>query len=256
MKIVIVGSGNVGTVLCRAIKNAGHEIVQVVSRKLEHAAALASVHGTKAGLLTDAEFMAADLYILALNDAPLINPEKFIALKNKFVVHTAGSVSMNVLKNLTPVYGILYPLQTMSKVTGHVPEMPLLVEADSPETLQNLVDFAKTISNTVIPSTESERMHYHIAAVFAGNFTNHMYAIAENYCNHEKIDFKNLIPLIKEITSRLDHFSPREVQTGPAVREDIITINKHLQALSSHTDPKYLYLKLSESILKLHEKRL
>ncbi len=256
MKIVIVGSGNVATVLCKAIKNAGHEIAQIVSRNLEHAAKLASVYHVKTGLLTDREFVEADIYILALNDAGLVNPEKFSALKNKFVVHTAGSVSMNVLKTITGAYGILYPLQTLSKVADTVPEMPLIVEANSTETLYRLTEFAKTISQNVIHCTEGERLHYHIAAVFAGNFTNHMYAIAESYCDKEKVEFKNLIPLIKEITSRLDRFSPQQVQTGPAIREDILTINKHLQTLSSHADIKYLYLKLSESILKLHEKKL
>jgi len=71
----------------------------------------------------------------------------------------------------------------------------------------------------------------------------------------EKINFKNLLPLINEVTTRVNLNSPHTVQTGPAIREDIATLNLHLQTLSAHPDLKYLYLKLSESILKMHEKK-
>ncbi len=78
--------------------------------------------------------------------------------------------------------------------------------------------------------------------------------MAESFCEKERIDFKILLPLINEVSYKVNHFSPHEVQTGPAIREDIVTLNRHLQTLSPHTDLKYIYLKLSESILKLHQK--
>ena len=254
MKVVIVGSGNVATVLSSLIEKAGHEIVQVVSRNKDHAAHVASRYNADAALLNAVEFARADIYIIVLNDAALESIEKISALKNKFVVHTAGSVSKDVFKNISSTYGVLYPLQTLSKLTKQIPEMPFLVEGNNKETLHQVIGFARTLSDKVIPVSEIERLHYHIAAVFAGNFTNHMYALAENFCEKEKIDFKNLLPLINEVTLKVNSNSPHDVQTGPAMREDIFTINRHLQALSSHPDIKYLYLKLSESILKFHEK--
>ncbi len=254
MKVVIIGSGNVATVLSGMIHKAGHEIVQIVSRKAAHAKALALKYGVEGIELTEPKFADADIYIIALNDAALESIEKIKALKSKFIVHTAGSVSKDVLKNLSSEYGVLYPLQSLSNVTHEIPEVPFLIEGSSEEITQRISAFAGTLSTKVIPVTESDRLHYHVAAVFAGNFTNHLYAIAENFCDKERIDFKNLLPMIKEITSRLDNNSPRDVQTGPAVREDIFTINRHLQALSPHPDIKYLYLKLTESVLKLYEK--
>ena len=255
MKVVLIGSGNVATVFGKLIHNAGHEILQVVSRNIDHANSLASHYNALAAHLEEPEFAEADIYIVALNDAVLEHMEKITALKNKFVVHTAGSISMDVLKNTTSSYGVLYPLQSLSKIIQQTDGFPILVEANTKELLQEITEFAKSFSGNVIKATEAERLHYHIAAVFAGNFTNHMYAIVENFCIKEKIGFKNLLPLIYEVNSRLSNFSPQDVQTGPAIREDIFTINKHLQALSSYPDIKYLYLKLSESILKLHEKR-
>jgi predicted short-subunit dehydrogenase-like oxidoreductase (DUF2520 family) len=254
MKIVIVGSGNVATVLSALIQKAGHEIVQVVSRNRDHAIVLASRYNADAVSLSESQFALADIYIVALHDAALESLEKISGLKNKFVVHTAGSVSKNVFKNISSAYGILYPLQTLSGAAAQIPEIPFLIEGNNKETLHQIMEFARTLSNKVIPVSETERLHYHIAAVFAGNFTNHMYAIAESFCKKEKIDFKNLLPLINEVTLKVNSNSPYDVQTGPAMREDIFTINRHLQALSPFADTKYLYLKLSESILKSHEK--
>ena len=145
-------------------------------------------------------------------------------------------------------------MQTLSKATAHIPVIPFLIEGNNKDTLEKIREFASSLSDKVIESTDDERLRYHLGAVFAGNFTNHLYAVAEAFCKKEKISFENLFPLINEVSIKVNNFPPQEVQTGPAIREDIVTLNRHLQTLSSHPDLKYLYLKLSESILKLHEK--
>jgi predicted short-subunit dehydrogenase-like oxidoreductase (DUF2520 family) len=255
MKVVIVGSGNVASVLSILIQKSGHEIVQIVSRNVEHAGELASKYNAGAVALTESEFASADIYIVALADIALDSIEKITGLKNKFVVHTAGSVSIDALKNNTSAYGVLYPLQTLSKEAGEIPEIPFLVDGNTKEITHRIVEFARSLSGNVIIANDQERLNYHIAAVFVGNFTNHLYAMAESFCEKEKINFKNLLSLINQVTSNINFTSPHDVQTGPAIREDIFTLNRHLQALTAHPDIKYLYLKLSESILKLHEKK-
>lgn len=254
MKVVIIGSGNVAYVLSAIIQRAGHQISQIVSRNVDHAKALASKYNARSGTLLDENFEEADIYIIAVTDAALEASEKLKGLKNKFVVHTAGSVPISVLENCSPTYGVLYPLQTLSKEAEHIPDIPFFVEGNNKETLEKITEFAKTLSDKVIPSTDDERLHYHVAAVFAGNFTNHLYAMAETFCQKENIDFRNLLPLINEVIYKVNNFSPHDVQTGPAIREDIVTLTRHLQALSPHPNLKYIYLKLSESILKLHDK--
>ncbi len=254
MKVVIVGSGNVAHVLSAIIQRAGHQIIQIVSRNIEHAKELAAKYDAQPGNLMDEKFAEADIYIIAVTDAALESSEKLKGLKNKFIVHTAGSVSINVLKNCSSTYGVLYPLQTLSKETEHIPDIPFLIEGNTKETLEKIREFATSLSDKVIESTDDERLRYHIGAVFAGNFTNHLYAMAEAFCKKEKISFKNLLPLMNEVANKVNNSSPQEVQTGPAIREDIVTLNRHLQTLAPHPDLKYIYLKISESILKLHEK--
>lgn len=251
----MLGSGNTATVLCELIANAGHEIVQVVSRNEEHARTLAASYSATTATLIVPQLADADIYIVALNDAALDHVENIPGIRNKLVVHTAGSVSIDALSSSTTTYGVLYPLQTLSKASNHVPEIPFLIDGNDKETLHKILGFAKSISHTVIETSDTQRLHYHIAAVFVSNFANHMYALAELYCKKEKLDFKTLIPLIEETTQRVKEISPFLTQTGPAVRDDVFTLSKHLQALSSSPDIKYLYLKLSESIIKFHDKR-
>lgn len=255
MKVVILGSGNTATVLCEVIVKAGHDIVQVASRDEDHARSLASSYFAASTSLSVPEFAEADIYIVALSDAALDHAESIPGLKNKLVVHTAGAVSITALKNCTTTYGVLYPLQTLSKFSDHIPEIPLLVDGSDKETLHKILGFAKSISNKTIEANDTERLNYHVAAVFVSNFTNHMYALAELFCGKERLDFKNLISLIDETTMRAKNISPFLTQTGPAIRDDIFTLNRHLQALSSNPDLKYIYLKLSESIIKVHGKR-
>jgi F420-dependent methylenetetrahydromethanopterin dehydrogenase len=89
-----------------------------------------------------------------------------------------------------------------------------------------------------------------VAAVVVSNFTNHLYVLAEDFCKKEEVDFALLAPLIKETAERIVHFSPAAVQTGPAARNDIFTIDKHLLILSDHPQLKNMYIKLTDSIMK------
>ncbi len=255
MKIVMLGSGNAATVLCELIDKAGHEISQVLSRDYEHARELASKYNALAGIITNSIFEEADFYIIALHDAALDHIEKIPALKEKMVVHIAGAVSINALKDCSNTYGVMYPLQSLSKYADEIPEIPFLVDGNTPEVRHRIIGLAKSLSGNVVEANDTERLNYHVAAVFAGNFANHMYAIADLFCQKERLEFHNLNPLMKEVLDRALKYSPFLTQTGPAIRDDVFTLNKHLQALASHPDYKYIYLKLTESIIKLHGKR-
>jgi len=168
-------------------------------------------------------------------------------------VHTAGSVSKDVLNSISEKYGVIYPLQSLNKSSDDIPEVPLLIDGNSTEILAYIQTFANSLSNQVSIVNDEDRLKFHIAAVFVNNFTNHLYAMADDFCNHENIDFIKLLPLIDETTKRIKKHPPKEIQTGPAIRQDLYTLGKHLKMLSADPDLKYIYLKLSESILKLHQ---
>jgi len=130
-----------------------------------------------------------------------------------------------------------------------IPEIPLMVDGNTEEATILIEDFARTISPLVKRTTDDERLKLHVAGVVVNNFTNHLYAMAEEFCQKENIDFKLLFPLIQETTRRITVYAAKDVQTGPAVRNDVFTLDKHLRILSAHPKLKYLYLKLTDSIM-------
>lgn len=250
MRIVIIGSGNVASVLGRLFVKNNHEIIQVVSRNIEHANALASelncTFTDNNGILDT----TAELYLIAVNDGALFDINSNIHLGNKLVLHTAGSVSKDVLKEISVNYGVLYPLQSLRKEIIHDLEIPFLIDGNTQETKTLVEDFARTLSSNVAKATDDERLKLHVAAVIVSNFTNHLYALAEDFCKAENIDFKLLFPLIKETAERIETISPNDAQTGPAVRNDVFTLDKHLRLLTEHPRLKYIYLKLTDSIMR------
>lgn len=250
MKIVIIGAGNVATVFGRRIKSAGHTVQQVFSRQVAAAKALADELGCSFTTSFYGISQSADIYIIALPDAALVTIHENLKLGNKIVLHTAGSVSKDVLKYVSENYGVLYPLQSLRKENADMEiEIPLLVDGNNEYTMNAVESFAKTISTMVGKTTDEERLKLHVAAVMVNNFTNHLYSLAENYCNAEKVDFTMLLPLIEETAIRLRSHSPNDMQTGPAVRKDTATIEKHLELLANHPKLNDLYQQLTKSIM-------
>jgi len=249
MKAVIVGSGNVATVMGKKIKQAGHEIVQVLSRTLEHAKILGNELGCAYTDQNSAVNVDADIYLLAISDSALYGLKELSPLGHKLVLHTAGSVPMDILGKVSSNFGILYPLQSLRREMSPHEPVPLLVQGNTPGNTAIIKSFAESISNTVSVAGDEERLKLHVAAVIVSNFTNHLYTLAEEFCNKEKVDFKMLLPLIRETAQRLDNHLPAAVQTGPAIRNDIFTLDKHLRLLSGHPRLKYIYLKMTDSIM-------
>lgn len=248
MEIVIIGTGNTATVLGRKLKAAGHKIVQVFGRHSMEASKLAYELGTGSTNYWNVVNRNADIYILAVSDIAINEILKELHLPGKTVVHTAASMSKNILKNASDHFGVFYPLQSLKKETGYLPDIPIIIDAGDESTLQELDVLAHSISDKVIEADDEQRLKLHLAAVFCNNFVNHLYALAEEFCNKEGIDFRLMLPLIKETAERLEVMSPSKSQTGPAIRNDNATIEKHLQLLEKYPQIKKIYEMLTESI--------
>lgn len=255
MQVVIIGTGNVATLLGRTIKAAGHTISGVYGRNPESTNQLASALGALRRGLLDAMTPDADMYILAISDASLGKLEGKLNIANKLLVHTAGSVSMNVLKDYSPNYGVLYPLQSLRKELAELPKIPILVDANTPDNLTIIQDFATTLSSQVKKTSDEERFNYHLSAILVSNFTNHLYSLAADFCKEKDMPFTFLHPLIHEVVNRLEYGHPSQFQTGPAVRNDQETIDRHLQALSGHPEMKNLYAVFTEGIQAYFKKK-
>lgn len=246
MNVVIIGTGNVAAVLSRMIKSTSHRLMQIAGRDILKTKLLAASAGTEACTL-DRVYTDADFYIIAVSDTALPEVTKNFCTKGT-VVHTAGAVSKEILADVSGEYGVLYPLQSLRKNLEHIPPVPFLVDGNTNQTIAKITRFANSISDRVSVANDDERMHLHIAAVFVNNFTNYLLTITSDFCKKEKLDFSLLYPLLEETVSRLKVYSPAEMQTGPAVRNDSTTINRHLQLLNNYPGMSELYKLFTERI--------
>lgn len=247
LRVTLIGSGNVATILGKKISKAGHTIHQVFSRNIDHARAIASEWNAPATSDPLQISHSADLYIIAIADDALHHVPEWLHLSDQLVVHTAGSVPLRVLENVSSRHGILYPLQTLRKELKE-PAVPLLVDGNTPGVKEQLFVFAAGLSDTVDYANDEERSKLHLAAVIANNFSNFLFSLAEEYCRSEKVNFKMILPLLHETVNRLEVSAAADVQTGPAARNDEKTIARHLSMLSDYPQLKDIYGRMTEEI--------
>ena len=247
--IILIGSGNVATHLGINLKNNNFNIVQVISSALKNAETLATkLDSNFSNNISDLK--KADLIIVAISDNEIENVANQII--NTPIVHTSGSVGLEVFKNNNHA-GVFYPLQTFNKeVDITFSEIPLCIEANNPEFEKELLKIGKSLSNSVVKMNSEQRKQLHIAAVFACNFTNQMFAISDEILEKSNIDFKLVLPIIKQTVNKLKTKKAIEVQTGPAKRKDLEIIKQHLNLISNKKN-KEIYKLISESIIKTHE---
>ncbi len=248
-KISIIGSGNVATNLAHAFDRAGHDILQVISANSERAKQLANCFGAYYGNSISSVDLNADFIIICVNDESYFNVLEELPKGLKSIIcHTSGPVSMDVISDYAPNFGVFYPLQSLRKEKYiDFLDVPIFIEGNSTNVRENLMNLADTISNKISEVSSVEREKYHLAAVFANNFTNLMYTLSHKYLEDESLDFQNLIPIIKETANRLADDKPESWQTGPAKRGDTAIMQKHIDMLE---DPrlKEIYKQLSDYI--------
>ena len=251
-KISIIGAGNVATHLAGAFVNAGKEIVQIFSRNLYSAEELSA----KCGAVPINDILEVtndvDLIVIAVSDDALEEVVKKLPVGNTLVVHTSGSVSMDVLKPYGDSIGVFYPLQTFSKDRQvSFNQVPLCLEADSVENLEVLKSLAISLTDHIYFIDSFQRKKLHLAAVFACNFPNFLYSIAEDLLDENGLSFEMMKPLIIETAEKAKAISPSKAQTGPAFREDQKIIDSHLQMLENHKEFQEVYKLLSKKIIGL-----
>ena len=244
--IVLIGSGNLAEALARAIsRTEGATLLQIFARNAKRGTALALENGT-AWNSDPRELAAADLYILAVSDAAITTPAEAA------VVHTAGGIGIEALPARFDRRGVLYPLQTFTQGRSvDFAKIPLFVEGNDDSFTSELEAFARNLSRTVYRADSDRRVRLHLAAVFACNFVNHLYALGGEILHGTELPFDVLKPLIAEA---VDSGDPHRVQTGPAVRGDLPTLRRHEAALAH--DPRLLriYESLSQDIWETSKK--
>lgn len=253
INVIFLGFGNVNNQLFDALrKSAEITIKQVFNRN--YIKILSPFEDIP---FTDdvSKIKEADVYIIGIPDDAISSFSDNLPFKNRLVVHTSGGVSMDALSNKNR-RGIFYPLQTFSKQREvDFKNIPICIEAENSKDLELLRNLGEKISENVVEISSEKRTKLHLAAVFVNNFTNHLYQIGSEILKDDDLPFDLLKPLIVETASKIETLSPEKAQTGPAKRNDIKTIEKHLHLLGNSRYRK-LYELFTEEIKQNYGKKL
>ena len=231
LRIAVVGRGNVGTHLTRALAQR-FTVVNIDSRNLH----------------TFPE--DCDVALICVSDKVI--PEMAKSLKGKagIIAHTSGSVPMEVLEDNASSYGVFYPMQTFTKDSPmEYADIPFFIEGNNRETVSILSEIASNVSSSVNEADSAQRKRLHLASVFACNFSNHLVGIADSILKEGGMNYTILLPLLRRTIQKLESLSPAEAQTGPAAREEYPILEAHLRMLESTPERQELYRLLSSDII-------
>ncbi|HOK25967.1 MAG TPA: DUF2520 domain-containing protein [Bacteroidales bacterium] len=253
-RISFAGAGKVAGALSREFFSKGHKIIQVASAGNKRGPALAELFGSE--WLDSLNFTSpADFIIVAVPDNLLGEVlHKIKCPSGTIVVHTAGSYGLEVFPENIRYRGVFYPLQTFSegrKISFN--EIPVFLEASDSNVMSGLKELASAITSRIYESVAEHRRMLHLAAVFACNFTNHMLTLAKQICSKTPYNFNVMLPLINETVNKAIEKGPELSQTGPAIRNDTLTIKKHLELLSFSEEMKRIYLEITNSISEFYK---
>jgi len=250
MDVVLIGAGNVAHVLGRTLKQAGHRIVAIWNRDLQKVQALSSELGASIAQTLEQIPKDADIYILAVSDHAIHQLVPLLNFNRGILIHTAGTVGIEVLSPGASQYGVLWPMKMMRTSMDKLGDCTIVVDGNNEPTRQALKQLAYQLSDKVTIADDETRQKMHLVAAISSNFTNHMYHLAADYCTQEGIDFSLFYPLIESSALQIQSAYPGDVQAGPAFRGDIGTIEKHRALLATEQSILRLYDEVTLSIRK------
>jgi predicted short-subunit dehydrogenase-like oxidoreductase (DUF2520 family) len=255
--ITIIGAGKVGSALAVAFFNAGVKVDAIISRSGRSAESLAKQVNSSWGTDINSD-LVSDFIILTTPDKEIENAAGNLGnIKESILLHTAGSYGTNILASAEcKGKGVLYPLQTFSPGREiDIRSVPLLIEGNNSLTEGAIFKLSGQISDSVFILNSADRKQAHLSAVFVCNFVNHLLFAGEKILQEASLPFSILDPLINETILKARENGPATSQTGPAVRNDESTIEKHIDLLSFSPEFKDIYKALTRSIIKNSESK-
>lgn len=246
--IYIAGSGNLAWNLTQAFVCNHLPVKGIWSIDANSANELAQQINIPA--LTEYEFLSKNgLFFLCVNDSSIEAVAQ--KLSSKTLIHCAGSIPLSILLPYTQQAAVFYPLQTFNKnKTVTFNNIPIFVEASNDDLRNQLTNIAEKIGSNPYTTNSEQRLFIHLAAVFANNFSNFMITLAQEIAENHGLEKNIFKPLLLETFQNAIELSAQKSQTGPAIRNDQVTIKKHLEILHDNPELKKIYSFVTESIIQ------
>lgn len=248
LRVAIAGSGKVASAMARRMREGGTPAAAILARNRNAGAALAdnarSTFLPLEELPTGTQF---DLILLCVADSAVSDVARLLKPYASHLLHVSGTVPLAALG--AGKHGVFYPLMTFPAETE--PDwkgVRVFTEATHPQLEELLPELAALLQVTAVPADGRQRFQLHLAAVFANNFTVASVRAAKSLLDEAGQPLETLLPLMRATFQLLLQQDPDQVQTGPAQRGDISTMDAHAQALAGHPELQEMYRAISQFI--------
>ncbi|MBX2817646.1 MAG: DUF2520 domain-containing protein [Saprospiraceae bacterium] len=257
MNITIVGSGNVAFTLARGLQKVPDvSVLQILSRNRRSGEQLADMLSCSYSNDAADLHMNTDLCLLCVGDSAITRlAQQLPTFASCLYAHTSGTVPSTALAQFAH-FGVFYPLQTLSK-ERHIEwnSIPVLITGNDPASTSALSVLATKLGSPTSKIADEQRLVVHLAAVISNNFSTALTAVGAEILKAEGLDPVLLHPLLKEGVAKICELGALKAQTGPAIRQDLTTMDRHLALLKDDEQLQGLYRDLSALILRLHQRR-
>lgn len=249
MNISIIGSGNLAFHLAKSLYKNGFNILEIIARNEKEGLKIAAITSSKFQNDVKKINASTDIIFIAVSDTVIQNVASEIILKNKLLIHCSGGLSLNEIKTINNRSSVFYPLQSFSKAKEiSFEKIPIFLESENKKDLDLLKNIAQKLSQNFIVLDSNKRKQIHLAAVFANNFSNHLWFLASEILKESNQNFEILKPLLDESLNKAFDLGPNSAQTGPALRNDKKTMGNHLEMLKNKDRLSKIYQLISASI--------
>ena len=254
--IAFIGAGNLAWHLAPELENFGHKVSLVNSRSKKNAVSLID-RLYRASYKKSLDFSKSDIdiIIITVSDNHIKDiASEIIIPEHCCVIHTSGTQSIEILGRSAALhYGVLYPLQTFTKgVKASFKDTPIFVEGNGNYAYKVLQELSRKLSKQTYKLDSEQRSILHLSAVIASNFSNHMLTIAKSLMDQHDMSFELLHNVVYTMVQKAFIAGPENGQTGPAVRKDLDTLEKHRKLLKSDRNLHKLYTLISNHIINTH----
>jgi predicted short-subunit dehydrogenase-like oxidoreductase (DUF2520 family) len=244
--VTIVGPGRVGQAMGRLLVEAGVPIKYVAGQKTARARHAASFVGGAAGLsLKDRRAADVDVILITTSDTALSEVAEQIAQYRKdwsgrMVIHTCGSLPASVLEPFRKrgaSVASMHPYQTVPDAFTGVRSLPgsfWALEGD-PEAVELARRWVARLNGTVFDMRPENKPLYHLSAFLVCPTVVTLMDCSERLLEKSGVPRKYARQMLGKIVSETARnfvdLGTRRSLTGPAVRGDWATLERHVTQL-------------------------
>jgi predicted short-subunit dehydrogenase-like oxidoreductase (DUF2520 family) len=262
--VAIVGAGNLASALAVSLHRAGFMIDQIVSRSSASSSRRARKLATEVGAPAVSAARAkirADVVWFCVPDAAIANAAASLATatewKGKVAFHSSGALTSDelaALRNSGAVVASVHPLMTF--VHGSRPLLSgvsFAIEGD-PKAARTARAIVRELHGQPFSIRKDRKAAYHAWGMFASPLLTALLAATERVAEAAGVSRKaakeKMLPILEQTLTNYAWLGAPAAFSGPIVRGDTATVEKHLRVLLEVPDAREVYLALARVALR------